>query len=184
MRCRPIPAGLFTRGDIHANVVVSETPNPVVGTPCWVWQGRRSSKGYGYIDRKGQGFRAHRVSYTVFRGQIPGGLVLDHLCRNTSCVKPEHLEAVTNRINLKRGVGLTAERVRARDSGRCINGHVLANVGLYRDGRYLKYAECNRSRSRERLSNPEVRAKKRERDRERYGAKKKAAQHAEGGGTG
>ncbi|WP_228534406.1 hypothetical protein [Nocardia sp. BSTN01] len=79
---------------------------------------------------------------------------------------------------------MTAERVRARDSGRCINGHVLANVGLYRDGRYLKYAECNRSRSRERLSNPEVRAKKRERDRERYGAKKKAAQHAEGGGTG
>ena len=46
---------------------------------------------------------AHRFSYELFRGNIPAGLTVDHLCKNTACVNPYHLEVVTQRENNLRG---------------------------------------------------------------------------------
>lgn len=74
--------------------------DPVTG--CWVWQHYKDRKGYGVIKRKGKGYRAHRHIYEQHRGKIPEGLQLDHLCRNTSCVNPDHLEPVTNAENTRR----------------------------------------------------------------------------------
>lgn len=72
-------------------------------SPCWLWTGRKSKGGYGGICIRGKEWRAHRLSYTVFVGEIPQGLVLDHLCRVHECVNPAHLEAVTNEENIARG---------------------------------------------------------------------------------
>lgn len=69
---------------------------PVSG--CWVWQRGKNNHGYGQINRK----YAHRVYFEAAHGPIPRGLVLDHLCRNPSCVNPSHLEPVTQRENIKR----------------------------------------------------------------------------------
>jgi hypothetical protein len=57
---------------------------------------------------------AHRVSYEVRYGYIGDGLCLDHLCKVTSCVNPEHLEPVTHAENNRRGsrTKLTADIVR------------------------------------------------------------------------
>lgn len=71
---------------------------------CWLWLGSRNHKGYGlFTDEVGKNCRAHRWGYEHFAGQIPDGMVLDHLCRNTSCVNPAHLEPVTAAENTRRG---------------------------------------------------------------------------------
>ena len=51
---------------------------------------------------------AHRVAWELIRGPIPEGLVLDHLCRTSACVNPDHLEPVPQAINMIRGFEDTA----------------------------------------------------------------------------
>ena len=75
---------------------------------CWLWMGTLS-RGYAHISigSRSDGSRrtvpGHVVSYQHFVGEIPDGLELDHLCRNTACVNPEHLELVTHQVNVQRG---------------------------------------------------------------------------------
>ncbi len=96
---------------------------------CWQWTGSIRPNGYAsfYVDNKTTS--AHRFAYTAFIGPIPEGLVIDHLCRNRSCVKPAHLESVPQRQNVLRGASVTAEVVR-RNS--CVNGHELTEDNVYR----------------------------------------------------
>lgn len=68
---------------------------------CWLWTACTYPNGYGQFDK---GY-AHRHSYEFYVGPIPEGLVIDHLCRVRSCVNPEHLEAVKQAVNFKRGDG-------------------------------------------------------------------------------
>ena len=78
---------------------------------CWIWNGSKSKAGYGYYwDNKH--IYAHRFSYEICFGKIRRGLTLDHLCRNTSCVNPEHLEPVTMKENILRGEGWAAKNAR------------------------------------------------------------------------
>ena len=86
---------------------------------CWVWLGSRAN-GYGMLWSGGKTRIAHRLAYEHFKGQIPDGLQIDHLCKNKGCVNPEHLEAVTPSENTIRSKGVFAcrhERV-VRPSGR------------------------------------------------------------------
>jgi hypothetical protein len=68
---------------------------------CWNWTASKKKKGYGQFDET----LAHRWSYEYYKGSIPDGLQIDHLCKNTSCVNPDHLEAVTLKENLRRQHG-------------------------------------------------------------------------------
>lgn len=91
---------------------------------CWMWNGYRNNAGYGvFYDSKHPKKKnqpAHRVSYLLTKGEIPEGLVLDHLCRVPPCVNPDHLEPVTIAENIYRGIG-PASKNRARTH--CKNGH-------------------------------------------------------------
>lgn len=71
---------------------------------CWEWIGTRYGNGYGQaaIGDGGRINQAHRVVYEALVGPIPEGLELDHLCRNPSCVNPDHLEPVTHAENMRR----------------------------------------------------------------------------------
>lgn len=93
-------------------------------TNCWMWSGSMNVEGYGRIYRKGTTYKAHRLSYMINKGPIPSGLVLDHLCRTKGCVNPDHLEAVTPRENVIRGIGPSAINS-AKDV--CHNGHQFDN---------------------------------------------------------
>lgn len=83
--------------------------------PCWIWLHARDRKGYGHFKWPG-GITAHRFSYEASGREIPDGYHVDHLCRVTSCVNPDHLEAVTPSVNTMRGNGAPG-RLRRRREG-------------------------------------------------------------------
>lgn len=86
---------------------------------CWIWSASRYVRrgGYGQFNLNGTAVKAHRIAYELVKGPIPDGLVLDHLCRVTACVNPDHLEAVTQQENTRRGErGLTRS---GRPCARC-----------------------------------------------------------------
>lgn len=86
---------------------------------CWLWRGCKTPGGYGHSSLNGKATVAHRVAYQLIVGPIPEGMDLDHLCRNRACVNPAHLDPVTRRQNLVRGV-------KARG---CVNGHQYSKSG-------------------------------------------------------
>lgn len=114
---------------------------------CWEWVGAISKWGYGNVkDIENNCYRgAHRFVYEILRGPIPKGLVLDHLCRNTRCVRPDHLEPVTQAVNLRRGIGFVA---RQAEQTHCIRDHPFddENTYLHKGHRYCK--TCRRDRNR------------------------------------
>jgi hypothetical protein len=96
--------------------------------PCWVWTGFRDRFGYGDFNESGRHKRAHRYAYLLVVGDIPDGLTLDHLCRVTSCVNPEHLEPVTAKVNTLRGNSITAIQA---NKTHCKRGHPFSGDNLY-----------------------------------------------------
>lgn len=66
---------------------------------CWIWTTGINTAGYGHFRVQGKLVRAHRYSYETHNGHIPAGMVIDHTCRNRSCVNPAHLQAVTAQQN-------------------------------------------------------------------------------------
>lgn len=107
---------------------------------CWLWQGSLDRDGYANN-------RAHRIAYELTFGPIPPGLVIDHLCRARSCANPHHLEAVTNRENVLRGVGITA---REAAQTHCKHGHEFTDENTWLDKHGWRYCRpCMRQRHRE-----------------------------------
>jgi hypothetical protein len=98
LRTSPDPVGWATR--IAARCVEGDGG-------CWLWTGTLDRSGYGRFAASVGGVvrrtSAHRAAWLAYRGDIPMGLVPDHLCRVRSCVNPEHLELVTVQVNTLRG---------------------------------------------------------------------------------
>lgn len=87
---------------------------------CWLWTNSTTEDGYGQFYADNRRFLAHRWLYAQFVGPVPDGLELDHRCRVPSCVRPSHLEPVTHRENVLRGLAPTAlNAVKTH----CDNGH-------------------------------------------------------------
>jgi hypothetical protein len=114
---------------------------------CWEWRGRNNSLGYGRVKHNGLMQQAHRVVWLILRKPIPDRLVLDHLCRNTICVNPDHLEPVTQRENTLRG-----ETVPAANARRivCDKGHEFT-VRIVKGKPRRVCTTCKNARARERF---------------------------------
>lgn len=126
----------------------------VEASGCLIWQGLKFSNGYGRFDhsKSNNNPGAHRWAYVRFRGPIPVGFVLDHLCRVKECVNPWHLEIVTPKENVRRGLW--------GEMTHCRRGHELTpeNTGRQKNGRYCR--QCANERSRR--NSPRYRERKRQ----------------------
>lgn len=98
---------------------------------CWVWMKSLNWGGYGSFWLNGKRTGAHRAAHLLFKGPIPDGHDIDHLCRNRACVNPTHLEPVTRSENLRRG----AVGGHFRDKTHCKNGHRFTPDNTYTDPR-------------------------------------------------
>lgn len=116
---------------------------------CWLWTGaHRSDLGYGHMNWRGGHRAAHRIAYELMVGEIPEGLVLDHLCRTPACVNPKHLEPVTQRVNvIVRGQGPFARRAAQTH---CLRGHEFTpeNTYIHKSRGVRICRECHRVRNR------------------------------------
>lgn len=115
-------------------------------TRCWDWVGKRDQHGYGWIGIAGRTLGVYRVVYELLIGPIPEGLEPDHLCRNHACCNPDHLEPVTHRANLLRGVGPPALHALKTC---CPQGHLYTGHNIR--GERICHA-CINERERERLA--------------------------------
>jgi hypothetical protein len=120
---------------------------------CLVWRRpMAASRKYavmGTLAENGRGLYAmvHRLAYRLDRGPIPLHLELDHLCRNQACSNPEHLEAVSHRVNVLRGAGTSAINARRTH---CIRGHEFSGENLGWDKGRRTCRACLRTKERER----------------------------------
>lgn len=115
--------------------------------PCWYWTAGQNGKGYGRIRIRSHDVLAHRFAYELLVGPIPAGLELDHLCRVRCCVNTDHLEPVTNQVNVLRGNGKTAANARKTH---CPQGHAydVGNTYWWRGRRYCQVCQQAYGRAR------------------------------------
>lgn len=97
---------------------------------CWEWQACKNKDGYGVFSFGSRPIEAHRIALLLSKG-LPLTATnhknhTDHVCRNHSCVNPEHLEIVSSRENVKRGNTHAAKT-------HCINGHNLSHARVKTD---------------------------------------------------
>lgn len=119
-----------------------------VDSGCWEWN-RPCGNGYGYLRVDGKGQLAHRFALThIAKRPIPDGLVVDHLCRNTRCVNPDHLEAVTQAENNRRGLMVQRYLEWCARITHCPQGHEYSpeNTAVRNGKRHCR--ACDRDRSR------------------------------------
>jgi len=129
---------------------------------CWLHPGPQNGKGYVRMRFNGSRDKqlAHRVVYEYIKGPIPSGLQLDHLCRVRNCVNPEHLEPVTAKENILRGIGVSAINAKKRF---CKRGHEFTIENTIRVPSRPGIRQC--------------RICENFRDRRRYHKNKQCAQH-------
>lgn len=103
---------------------------------CWIWL--NSLTPTGYPPARYTAFKkyvtAYRLSYFLYRGEIPDGLEVDHICRMRCCINPWHLRLVTHAENTRRGIYPKSTHRNGRKT-HCKRGHEFNENNTYIDNR-------------------------------------------------
>ena len=127
---------------------------------CWIWTAFTCPRGYGRFSFQAKKYLAHRFAYEALVGPIPSGKVIDHYRINqgprnapcsTSCCNPEHLEVVTQKKNVRRGIAGNPGRKKKESPTHCKQGHKYDEENSYRYIRpsgvpNIKCRACDRAR--------------------------------------
>ena len=112
----------------------------------WLWGGAQNNKGYGMVNSgvHAKTVLAHRLVYELLVGRIRKNRELDHKCRITACVNPDHLEQVSHAENMARGINATRPF--------CVNGHprTAENTYLRKDKNSKQCRICNTEKNQRR----------------------------------
>jgi len=74
-----------TKISFESNLIKNES------TGCLEWLGKLDPQGYGYSYINGKIERAHRVSWILYKGDIPKNMCICHKCDNRKCANIDHL---------------------------------------------------------------------------------------------
>lgn len=133
---------------LHANIQQDES------TGCWNWIGSKDAAGYGLCFLRGKTERIHRVMYALHIGPVPRGVEsrryaqVHHICRNTSCCNPQHLQLVSQRQNVLEGISPPAVNILKTH---CKRGHLLERR---KDGIAVDCRICDSQRKKARKAGP------------------------------
>jgi hypothetical protein len=115
---------------------------------CWIFAAGVDRFGYGRLFWKGKTHRAHRVAYTVARGELPSGVEVCHTCDTPRCVRPDHLFLGTRRENANDMGRKGRARNQNKDRTHCQRGHPFdADNTYYRLEGGRRCRACDRARS-------------------------------------
>jgi hypothetical protein len=108
-------------------------------TQCWLWNSTKDKDGYGkFFIPPNRNDRAHRVSYELFKGNIPRGYFVCHKCDTPGCVNPDHLFLGDSFTNMQDCAA--TGRHRELKKTHCKNGHIFdaENTYLWRKERHCR----------------------------------------------
>lgn len=127
----------WSRIDYHGGQRYLDDPlarlTPTAGE-CWTYKGGDYVGEYGRFKMQGSEHQAHRIAYRDFGNKLTDEQQIDHLCRNTLCVNPDHLEPVTHIENVRRGI--------AGNKTHCPSGHEYSETNtktVMRRGLAVRY---------------------------------------------
>jgi hypothetical protein len=134
-----IPLTRYHLGRLFSKMRISDR-HSYKGDPCWEWTASCNKRtGYAQIGHTFDfgvfNYITHRVVYEWFVGDIPRGLVIDHLCRIKHCVNPAHLEVVTSATNTARIVW--TGKPGGPEQTHCNAGHPFSGDNLKWEKNYM-----------------------------------------------
>jgi hypothetical protein len=115
-------------------------PEPNSG--CWLWTAAISGKGYGRFGLGGKSRIASRVSYRIYKGDVPSRMFVCHTCDNPSCVNPDHLwlGSLTDNVRDCAQKG----RLQNQRITHCAHGHPYDAENTYRQTKGRGCRTCRR----------------------------------------
>ena len=120
--------------DFNLQVLKSRINDNVLYSPegCWLWTGHLNLKdnGYGQMQFNSIVSSAHRWSALAYGliTSIHEDILVLHRCDVKRCVNPEHLEAVTGKENVLRGISPVSFQAKQTH---CLRGHLLSGDNIF-----------------------------------------------------